>query len=708
VANRAISLSLLLLILHAAAALAQEPTGSSEATTRSAGPGATREPVEPPAQPTSDAEKIARLQRTIDESRTQLDALRSKLDDPDSEYANAQAEFTALDGEFERKKKDLQNLREGGSKEPVTALETEVQELEAQWKLAKDRFDLAIKERKALQQQLAALEQKIQKDTDALKRLRGEPEPAASTQPTVAPAAEVAPPPPEPVAPAAVPVTAARPRAQPSTEAPIAPAGATAPPATAPETPAVPPGAVGGPTQPAGKPAAPPSKELVKARQHATQKQAEAQEAQQEAKSITERIAALHKNIDVEQRLLETARQQADNAQETERTLYDELQRKWEEDSPQTELREVRQKIAESRQRLSAARTEIRARTDRIDQLQSELSTLQADQIAALQAAEKKQAEAETARKKVAALESPLSPQNLLRWGVLHGPRILGIIVGMVVILWVSRLVEKRVVVLVTRRGEQGTMAERENRAKTLLGVFHNAVRVAVIPAGILMVIAELGVNIVPLLGGAAVAGLAVAFGAQNLIRDYFTGFMILLENQYGVNDVVKIADTSGLVERVTLRMTVLRDLEGIVHFIPNGHITTVSNLTHGWSRALFDIGVAYKEDVDRVMQELVELAKALRRDPNFRGLILESPEMLGVDQFGDSAVVIKFFIKTKPMMQWTVKREMLRRIKKRFDELGIEIPFPHRTVYYRHEEGDGGPPRTFGAQPDQNSSPPC
>jgi len=351
-------------------------------------------------------------------------------------------------------------------------------------------------------------------------------------------------------------------------------------------------------------------------------------------------------------------------------------------------LSELRQKISDSRDRLSAARAEIRERTDRIDQLHSELNALQSDQIEALQAAEQKQREAESAQKKVEALESPLSPQNLLRWGVLHGPRVAGIIVGMFLILWVSRLIEKRVVALVAHRGEQGTVEERENRAKTLLGVFPNAVRVAVIPAGILMVIAELGVNIIPLLGGAAVAGLAVAFGAQNLIRDYFTGFMILLENQYGVNDVVKIADTSGLVERVTLRMTVLRDLEGIVHFIPNGHITTVSNMTHGWSRALFNIGVAYKEDPDRVMQELVELGKELRRDPAFRGMILETPEMLGVDQLGDSAVVIKFFIKTKPMMQWTGKREMRRRIKKRFDDLGIEIPFPHRTIYHRYEDG--------------------
>src|SRR5215469_12777952 len=207
-----------------------------------------------------------------------------------------------------------------------------------------------------------------------------------------------------------------------------------------------------------------------------------------------------------------------------------------------------------------------------------------------------------------------------------------------------------------------------------------------VIGGGCLMILDELGIPIVPLMGGAAVMGLAVAFGAQNLIKDYFSGFMVLLEDQYGINDVVRIGPISGLVEHISLRTTVLRDLEGVVHFIPHGTITTVSNLTHGWSRALFDVGVAYKEDVDRVMQLLLDMGHELHQDPAFGPLILDDPEMLGLDDLADSSVVIKFFLKTKPLQQWTVKREMLRRIKKRFDELGIEIPFPHQTVYHRYE----------------------
>ncbi len=205
---------------------------------------------------------------------------------------------------------------------------------------------------------------------------------------------------------------------------------------------------------------------------------------------------------------------------------------------------------------------------------------------------------------------------------------------------------------------------------------------------GTLMILDEAEIPIAPLLGGAAVFGLAVAFGAQNLIRDFFYGFMILLENQYKLNDVIKIGDMAGQVERISLRMTALRDLEGNVHFIPNGQINAVTNMTHGWSRALFDVGVAYKEDVDRVMEVLTDLGRQLRRDPNFGPLILEDLTMLGVDALADSAVVIKFYIKTRPLQQWTIKRELLRRIKNRFDDLGIEIPFPHRTIYHRGIDG--------------------
>jgi small-conductance mechanosensitive channel len=227
-----------------------------------------------------------------------------------------------------------------------------------------------------------------------------------------------------------------------------------------------------------------------------------------------------------------------------------------------------------------------------------------------------------------------------------------------------------------------------------------------ILGGGSLMILDEVGIPIVPLMGGAAVLGLAVAFGAQNLIKDYFSGFMVLLEDQYGINDVVQIGDVSGQVEHISLRITVLRDLEGVVHFIPHGTITTISNLTHGWSRALFDVGVAYKEDTDRVIGVLRELAGELRGDPQFGRLILDDPEMLGVDDLADSAVVIKFFVKTVPLGQWAVKRELLRRIKKRFDELGIEIPYPHHTVYHRYDNPPAAlPPGAWPGAPRSRSA---
>jgi small conductance mechanosensitive channel len=201
------------------------------------------------------------------------------------------------------------------------------------------------------------------------------------------------------------------------------------------------------------------------------------------------------------------------------------------------------------------------------------------------------------------------------------------------------------------------------------------------------MGLTEIGINIAPLLGGAAVVGLAVAFGAQNLIRDYFYGFMILLENQYGINDVVKIDDVSGVVERITLRMTLLRDTDGAAHFVPHGEIHKVTNMTHGWSRAVIDISVGYQHDIDQVMAVLMELGRELQDDPQYGSVILDAPEMQGIESLGDSAVMLKMLIKTRPLQQWSVRREMLRRIKKRFDQMGIEIPFPQRVVRVRKEE---------------------
>ncbi len=285
-------------------------------------------------------------------------------------------------------------------------------------------------------------------------------------------------------------------------------------------------------------------------------------------------------------------------------------------------------------------------------------------------------------------VDNPFTPERLLQWGVDHGPRLLTILIAAFALYLVVKLSGRHLAKLVAHGGSRGTLHERENRAITLVGVFQNVATIAVLVGGSLMLLDEVGIPILPLMGGAAVLGLAVAFGSQNLIKDYFSGFMLLMEDQYGVNDVIKIGETSGAVEQITLRITVLRDLEGVVHFIPHGTITTVSNMTHGWSRALLDIAVAYKEDTDRVMALMLEVAQELRGDEQFGPLILEDAEMLGVDLLGDSSISVKMVIKTHPLKRWAVRREYLRRIKQRFDQVGIEIPFPYRNVLVRQIDG--------------------
>jgi small-conductance mechanosensitive channel len=208
-----------------------------------------------------------------------------------------------------------------------------------------------------------------------------------------------------------------------------------------------------------------------------------------------------------------------------------------------------------------------------------------------------------------------------------------------------------------------------------------------------IMLLKELSVDIAPILAAAGVVGLAVGFGAQNLVQDFISGFFLLLEDQVRVGDVVSIGDKGGLVEKVTLRMVILRDLAGSVHFIRNGKIDVVTNMTKDYSNYVFDIGVAYRENVDEVIKVLKGIDEEMRQDADFKNDILAPLEVMGVDSFGDSAVIIKARTKTKPIQQWRIGREFNRRIKKKFDELNIEIPFPHRTIYFGKDKAGGSPP---------------
>lgn len=227
----------------------------------------------------------------------------------------------------------------------------------------------------------------------------------------------------------------------------------------------------------------------------------------------------------------------------------------------------------------------------------------------------------------------------------------------------------------------------REDEVTLRLKTFSHLIKwlgtVAIAVFGLYMLLENFGINVAPLLAGAGIVGLAFGFGGQYLIRDVINGVFILMEGQYRINDVVKIGEFSGLVEGLNLRHTMLRDLEGRVIYIPNGEIKAVINFTKGYSQALFDIGVAYKENVDDVMAVMKDVAKGMRDDAYFGKLILDDMEMLGVDAFTDSAVILKCRMKTLPIKQWEVAREYRRRLKNTFDELKVEIPFPHRTLYW-------------------------
>lgn len=267
-----------------------------------------------------------------------------------------------------------------------------------------------------------------------------------------------------------------------------------------------------------------------------------------------------------------------------------------------------------------------------------------------------------------------------LEWLTTSGLRVVLVAAAMLLLLAVVRQVIKRL-----RKVYEGALPgpAQLKRADTLTHVMRDVARVFIVAVGTMMILSEVGIDLKPLLAAAGFSGLAIGFGAQSLVKDVISGFFILLEDSISVGDVVEVAGVSGLVEEVKLRTITLRDLAGNVHIVPNGIVDRVKNMTKGYSYYVFDIGVAYREDVDRVMAVLSEIAAELQADPLYAVDILEPLEMLGVDRFDDSAVVIKCRIKTKPIQQWRVGREMNRRIKKVFDARGIEIPFPHRTLYW-------------------------
>ena len=289
-------------------------------------------------------------------------------------------------------------------------------------------------------------------------------------------------------------------------------------------------------------------------------------------------------------------------------------------------------------------------------------------------------------------LESILEKAS--KWILTDGLKILLILILMFVFIKLANLFTDRLFKRY-KKDKQAGDEEFKKRADTLSSVAASILKVCILIIAAITIMGQLDIPIGPVLASAGIVGVALGFGAQHLVKDVISGFFILLDDQIRVGDVVQIAGKGGLVESINLRMTILRDLAGNVHYVRNGEIDVVTNMTKEYSRYVFDVGVAYRENVDEVIDVIKEVDENLRNDPQFKDDILEPIEILGLDQFSDSSIIIKARTKTKPIRQWAVGREFNRRLKRRFDEKDIEIPFPHVTLYMgQDKDGQSAPLR--------------
>lgn len=282
--------------------------------------------------------------------------------------------------------------------------------------------------------------------------------------------------------------------------------------------------------------------------------------------------------------------------------------------------------------------------------------------------------------------------QTVILWLSTTGVRILIIILASLLGYYLLRVISRQLERLVGVE-EYATLKEREQRVKTLTTILRGAGLVLIAAIAAVMILSELGINVAPLIAGAGIAGLAIGFGAQALVEDIISGFFILLENQFTIGDVISVGGISGGVEKMTLRATFLRDLEGTLHIIPNGEIRILSNKTRGWARAVVNLGIAYKEDVGRVLAVLEKIGQEMWQDEGYRPLLLEEPAVSGVEELGDSAMTLRIMIKTQAGKQWEISRELRKRIKETFEEENIEMPYPTQ-VHITRVAFESPPPR--------------
>jgi small conductance mechanosensitive channel len=643
-------------------AAASADAQSADASPPEAQPSEVEAKAAPPAedeppQRLSDAEGLLVIQRRAEADRARLRRLERDLVEVGRRFDARSKRFEALDAELTRLREaeaDPAALPPGVAAEELPA---RIASLERTRGEARDALDTTIRRRQALIDLRDVLRREIELEEALLAILRGEivlGEPAAGETPV--------PTPPGPTA-----------------EAPPRADAKSASDEAAPE------------------PAAPSvevfDQRVADARRELAERRKTLATLEQGAQIVDRAIGLNGRDLEATGALLELARDARARAEERRSAYVDELASLESEDAAAPRLAELRRDIARAEARVEEADAEIAELTRQAEMVEPMFANLRERSRSLDAEVAETRDEVASAERWLEFVSSPLAPHRILRGLISAAPRV-GIALVLLGGLWLlARLLVRRFAHTYVTRGRGGTQPERADRADTLARVSRSLLDILFVVFGVLVLLDQFGVDVTVLLGGAAIFGVALAFGAQNLVQDYYFGFMILLENQYRVGNVVKIGDVSGVVEDITLRMTMLRDLEGVAHFIPHSQIKTVSNLTHRWSRAMLDIGVAYKEDVDRVIDVLKAVAGEMRSDPEFGPMILEDAEILGVDKLADSAVVIRMTVKTVPVRQWAVKRELLRRIKNRFDALGIEIPFPHRTVYHRTVEHGAAPP---------------
>lgn len=596
----------------------------------------------------SQAELLLRIRQAITDDLQRANLLRVRDRHLDREFEDASRSFDALDAAME-----------GAASRPS----------DDEWRRARDLLDILLHRRQSVEQQLQVLDQKRTTYSQAADFV------ATGQFETAAPAPD-----PETVV-AAVPP----PPASPAAEAPAVP-GPLALPAPAPA-----------PT-PAEVPPEPPvyDRHVAEAERELARVEAELRRAEFSVRMVEELVSLNQDERALAESGLLLARRHAELLQAGARAAETPDEAAAQAPSvrdPPTDALPAGDGDATTPATLVAARTETleqraaRARQavqrdqQRIAALEERLEALKQLRDAAQDSLLASGRAYEDQRRALGFLQSPLAPHRIWNWLAGALPRVL-VLLAMLALAWVvGRWVARRLVDAAVTRIRRTSNEERVQRVQTLRRALRSVLTVLLSLAVALLVLPEFGIDATVLLGSAAVLSLALAFGAQSLIKDYFSGFMILSENQYRIGNVVRINDTAGVVEDISLRMTMLRDVEGVAHFVPHGEIRSVSNMTHGWSQAVVDVRVGYAEDLDRTIAVLEELAAGLRSDPEFGPLVLADPEVWGVEELAESAVVVRLALRTRPLRQWAVKRELLRRIKNRFDELGIELPGPRLSV---------------------------